>query len=53
MNKQLPLIVIVLVGLAGLALYLGVQAAHRGESIAVIVMLVIAMIFWKRAQRLR
>ena len=52
MTKQFTLYVVVLVVLAGLAITLAQQAAHRDEALAAIVMLFIAVIFWKKVQKL-
>ncbi len=52
MNKQFSLYIIVLVNLAGLAITLAQQATHRGEALAAIAMLFIAVIFWKKVQKL-
>jgi hypothetical protein len=52
MNKQFPFYVIVLVILTGLAITLAQQATHRGEALASVVMLFIAVIFWKKVQKL-
>ncbi len=43
----------ILVCLAGLALSLAPQALHRGDIATFFLMLVIALIFWKRAQARR
>jgi len=40
----------ILVGLAGLALSMAPQALHRGDIAGCFILLVIAMIFWKRVQ---
>lgn len=51
MSKQSSLFVIILVALAGFALYAAQDAFHRGERMLFIVLLFIAVIFWKRIQK--
>ncbi|HXW89044.1 MAG TPA: hypothetical protein VEK33_00720 [Terriglobales bacterium] len=51
MSKQMSLFVVILVILAGYALYAAQGALHRGERMAFIVLLFIAVLFWKRVQK--
>jgi 4-hydroxybenzoate polyprenyltransferase len=51
MGKQFSIIALIFLGLAGLALVLAGSAARRGETM-VIVLLVAALLLWKRSQRI-
>jgi len=51
MNKHFTPFVIVLIVLAGLAIYLAKGAFHRGNSALFVVMIAIAVIFWNRSQK--
>jgi dipeptide/tripeptide permease len=51
MKKHLSLFVVVLLFLTAYALYASQRAAHRGELMAAFVMMVIAVIFWRRLQK--
>jgi len=51
MKKQLSLFVIVLLILAGYALFAAQRALHRGELSLFVVLMVIAVIFWTRSQK--
>jgi hypothetical protein len=51
MGKHFSIIASIFVGLARLALVLAVSAARRGETM-VIVLLVAALLLWKRSQRI-
>ena len=53
MNKIQAQFAAAMVALTGLALYLAVGATYRRESLMAFVMLVIAAIFWNRAQQRR
>jgi hypothetical protein len=51
MKKQIPLFIIILLGLTAYALYAAQDALHRGERALFFVMLIIALIFWKKLQK--
>lgn len=51
MKKQLSLFIVTLVCLTAYALYASQRALHRGELTASVVMLIIAVMFWKRIQK--
>jgi len=51
MNKRFAPFVVILIVLAGLALYLAQGAFHRGNLALFIVMIAIAVIFWNRSQK--
>ena len=53
MENPFALYSAILVCLAGLALSLAPQALHRGDIAGSFILLVIAMIFWKRVQARR
>jgi hypothetical protein len=53
MKNPFALFNLILVCLAGLALSMAPQALHRGDIMASFLLLVIAMIFWKRSQARR
>ena len=51
MKKQIPLFIIILLGLTAYALYAAQDALHRGERALFFVMLIIALIFWRKLQK--
>jgi hypothetical protein len=51
MNKAYKKFIVTMVVLTGLALFIAAGAAHRGDGMAVVVMLVIAAIFWGKVQK--
>jgi hypothetical protein len=51
MKKQIPLFIIILLCLTAYAVYAAQDALHRGERALFFVMLIIALIFWKRIQK--
>ncbi len=51
MKKQWLFFSAVFLFLTMLALYLSQQAYHRSEGAAAFILLIIALIFWKRSQR--
>ena len=51
MKKQIPLFIIILLCLTLYAVYAAQHALHRGERALFFVMLIIALIFWKRIQK--
>lgn len=53
MNKIQAQFTATMVILAALALYMAVDATHRGETLTAFTMLVIATIFWSRVQKKR
>lgn len=53
MNKIQSQFAAAMVALTGLAIYLAVGAAYRRDGLAAFVMLVIAAIFWGKAQKRR
>jgi uncharacterized membrane protein len=53
MKKIQQQFIVITAVLTGVALCLAAGAAHRGDSLAVIVMLIIATIFWGKVQKRR
>jgi hypothetical protein len=52
MQKQIPLLfIIILLCLTAYALYAAPDALHRGERALSFLLIVIALIFWKRLQK--
>jgi hypothetical protein len=51
MKKQISLFIIILLCLTAYALYTAQDALHRGERMLSFVMILIALIFWKRLQK--
>lgn len=51
MKKQVPLFIIILLCLTAYALYAAQDALHRGERALFFVMLITALIFWKKLQK--
>ena len=51
MKKKLSLFVVVFLGLTAYALYAAQRAIHRGELMAFIVLMFIAVIFCNRVQK--
>jgi len=51
MKKKLSLFVFVFLGLTAYALYAAQRAMHRGELMAFIVLMFVAVIFWNRVQK--
>jgi hypothetical protein len=47
MKKQFPLLAIIVIGLVALALYAMHGAIDRGEQMLLVVLIMIAAIFWK------
>jgi dipeptide/tripeptide permease len=53
MKKQPRLVITVFLVLIGLALILAQQAVHRGDLMAAVVMMAVAVIFWQGIRRIR
>jgi len=51
MKNLVPPLVIVFLGLFAYSLYAAQDAMHRGERALAFILIVIALIFWKRIQR--
>ena len=51
MKKQIPLFVIILLCLTAYAQFAAQDALHRGERTLSFVMIVVALIFWKKLQK--
>jgi hypothetical protein len=51
MSKQLALFIIAMIALTAVAIMLAAQSFHRGQLMLFIVMIFVALIFWKRAQK--
>ncbi len=51
MKKQIPLLIVVLLGLTLYSLYAAQDSLHRGERALAFIMLIIALIFWKKIQK--
>jgi hypothetical protein len=51
MNKPIPLFIVILLCLTAYSLYAAQDAMHRGERGLCFIMLIIALIFWKKIQK--
>jgi len=52
MKKPFALLAVILVALSAFSLYRAQMAIHRGELMWSFILLVMAVIFWTRSQRL-